>query len=80
MLDPEMLHKMGAAMAAAAELAVTVTLGVFLGAWLDTRFGTAPTLLLLTALAGLITGFVRLTRRLQNSETSDDDDPHHHRR
>lgn len=67
-------------MAAAAELAVTVTLGVFVGAWLDTRFGTAPFLLLLLALAGLVAGLVRLTRWLKNTESTDDDLPHDHRR
>lgn len=80
MLDPEILRRMGGAAAAAAELAVAVLVGVFGGAWLDTRFGTSPVLLLSLSLAGLLVGLVRLTRWLKSSESQDDDDPRHDRR
>lgn len=79
MLDPEFLRRAGGATAAAAELAVAVLLGVLAGSWLDTRLGTAPVLLLLLSLAGLIVGLVRLTSWLKSSEPPDDDDPPVHR-
>lgn len=75
MLDPEMLQRLARAMAAAAELALTVLLGVGLGAWLDSRLGTAPILILLLALAGLVIALVRLTRWMKTTETPDDSDP-----
>ena len=79
MLDPDSLRRMGGAMSMAAELAVTVTLGVFAGAWLDARLHTEPFLLLALALLALIVGFVRLTRTMQRSDSSDDGDPPNHR-
>lgn len=59
----------------AVELAVTVALGVFVGAWLDDRFGTSPYLLLALALSGLVIGFVRLSRALRSSEPPEDGPP-----
>lgn len=66
MLDPDAMRQMAGAMAMAAELAVTVTLGVLAGSWLDSRFGTSPILLLLLALLGLVIGFVRMARTLKS--------------
>lgn len=79
MLDPEFLRRVGGVTAAAVEMAVAVLLGVFAGSWLDSRLGTAPVLLLLLSLAGLIVGFVRLHTWQKSSEPPDDDDPPVHR-
>ncbi len=75
MIDPATARRLAGAMSLAAELAVTVTLSVLAGAWLDSRFGTSPILLLALALLGLVIGLVRLTRAVQQSWLSDDGEP-----
>ncbi len=48
-----------------------ILVGVFVGGWLDERFGTAPILKIGFALGGLIGGSVRVVRGLEQSR----DDP-----
>ena len=71
MLDPEMVRRLGKAIAATAELAVAVLAGVIAGSWLDKRLDTDPFFLLILSLAGLVVGFLRLSRWLKNSENSE---------
>lgn len=80
MIDPELLRRMAAAISMASELAVTVTLGVLAGAWLDRRFDTAPTFLLALSLLGLAIGTTHLVRGVQEFWSSDDGDPPDDRR
>lgn len=44
-----------------------ILVGVFLGRWLDGRFGTSPLLQVGLAFVGLIGGSVRVVRGLQQS-------------
>jgi len=44
------------------EIAVPLVAGVFLGRWLDAWLGTAPWLLLVGALLGMIAGFLAFFR------------------
>lgn len=71
MLDPDMLKRLGGATAMAAELAVFVVLGALIGRWLDTRFLTSPTFLLLLSLGGLTAGLFRLTRWAKSEDQED---------
>ncbi len=60
------------------ELAIGIVGGYLVGAWLDTRYGTAPYLMLLMVSLGTATGFISLahtTARISRQlEASDDDD------
>jgi ATP synthase protein I len=53
------------------ELGLSVILGLFIGQWLDERYGTAPWLLLLFLLFGMVAGFrsvFRLLKKLQEDQ------------
>ncbi len=75
MIDPDLMRRMAGAMSLAAELAVTVTLGVIVGAWLDRHLDTAPIFLLALSLLGLALGTYRLLRGVQEFWSSDDGEP-----
>ncbi|MCB9780427.1 MAG: AtpZ/AtpI family protein [Alphaproteobacteria bacterium] len=71
MLDPDMLKRLAGATAAAAELAVIVVVGALLGRWLDARFLTSPTFLLLLSIGGLTAGLFRLVRWARSEDQED---------
>ena len=50
------------------EFAVTILVGLFVGQWLDRRFGTGPWLLMLGVFAGGAVGFYNLYRALTTGE------------
>jgi len=57
------------------ELGLSVLVGLFIGQWLDKRFGTAPWLLLLFLIFGMVAGFrsiFRLLKKLQDDQAGDD--------
>ena len=57
------------------ELALWSVAGLWLGSWLDGRFGTGPWLFLLGTLLGFGVGLLRLflgITRLQNDDSADD--------
>ncbi len=51
------------ALSAGTQLVVSVLVGVLAGRWLDSRFGTAPWLLLSGAFAGISFGLYNLVRQ-----------------
>jgi F0F1-type ATP synthase assembly protein I len=78
-LDRSFLMKVGQATAIVTEMAVTVVAGVYLGSYLDSRFGLSPALLLTLTLGALIIGMVRLTRSVEKlTATNDPHPPKHH--
>lgn len=66
---------MGRSAEAAWEAVVALGLGMGLGYWLDSRFGTAPWLFLAFLGLGLATGFQRLMRGLRRDAPAGDAEP-----
>ncbi len=57
------------------ELGLAVVLGLFVGQYLDDRFGTTPWLLLLFLLFGLVAGFRNLFRLLKEVNAPAEPEP-----
>lgn len=55
------------------QFAATLVLFVFLGSWLDKRFGTAPLFILLGVLVGGGGGFYSLYRKVVTAQKADDE-------
>ena len=55
------------------QFAVALVLFVFLGAWLDKRFGTSPLFILLGVLVGGGGGFFSLYRKVSAAQKADDE-------
>lgn len=56
------------------ELGFSVILGLLVGQWLDSKFGTSPWLMLLFLIFGLVAGF-RSVYRLLRESTADHSEP-----
>lgn len=59
------------ASAAGLELGISVAIGALFGAWLDGRFGTAPWLLIVFLILGVIAGFRGVLRAVARAERAD---------
>ena len=55
------------------QFAVTLVLFIFLGNWLDKRFGTAPLFILLGVFVGGGGGFYSLYRKIVAAQKADDE-------
>ncbi|NIP72152.1 MAG: AtpZ/AtpI family protein [Gammaproteobacteria bacterium] len=56
------------------ELGLSVLIGLFVGQWLDARFGTEPWLLLLFLMFGMAAGFRSIYRALKDLNARQDDE------
>jgi ATP synthase protein I len=56
------------------ELGIAVLVGLFVGQWLDRRFGTEPWLLLLCLGFGMVAGFRSVFRLLRDLNARDGDE------
>ncbi|MBI2027387.1 MAG: AtpZ/AtpI family protein [Deltaproteobacteria bacterium] len=64
-LDRKSLRTYGIVSALSIQLVASVVLGIFGGHWLDGRLHTAPVLLLVGCLLGLIVGMITFVRGLK---------------
>lgn len=69
--DSGTLHLITHFSAGTLEMGVSVAVGIGIGYWLDSIFGTSPWLMLFWLVAGVVAGFrslIRVVRRLEQEE------------
>jgi len=67
------LRQIGPYLGLGLQLALTVAIFYFVGSWLDDRFETAPYLMVVCSMVGIVGGFIKFSRTVTELSKEEDE-------